>query len=654
MVTLDPRADAFFFWSSNEGFFTDVYEYSDDRVSFIFNANLGTQGRDVRLIIGVGDNLGQTDRVAVYLRGNDEVTAVISPFEAANHSFQTLPMATDSSVFEQGRNTNIAFAVGNINETITDILMDVVDLAPATSYFSVVSGDTAFSLADEKIAIENLERLQPTANPNLERAASTLIGGDRQNVIIAPVSQWDIDLVTQAQEIEARGFLVYLLVYEGEDENFNFLQMAHPNTILYRDFEDLQNQLEDLPLFNQPAPMARFLPFDAETNDTTFADVTAEHWAAYEITNLTRRGAIAGRGADIFAPDDQTTIAEFLAMTLRLAYGWTPGTDLNPYINYGIDQGFVTQATADDNITREHAFFILEQVFSGDQAIEGNRVRDGLALFSLPFNFLDIMDIETRNIPAISRLYQVDIARGFLDEPVYNSRVLLPTDEINRGEVASMLFRAIGLEKSNIRLLDVNLTHALPYGLQWQRFSHEESDTEMLITVDRIDYFLGHEDVLLGVTRFLGEPTGNLYVLTNGEWLLQGYIVMNEAGISPMQSRLLSASLLTPLLAGMVRHSMGQNRDDVENPFFQDQFGEFVWEAMLARGNAVASEEEAAIVGPLGSDLAGMYAVASITDEFLEEIAVLLEEMDRLQELYPEIWDFDKVPQGESSDIFVR
>jgi len=69
--TIDPRATPFIFWESYEGTFDDVHRYSEDHVSFIFRANPGTGGRNVRVIIGIEDNFGQVVRMAVVLKGND-------------------------------------------------------------------------------------------------------------------------------------------------------------------------------------------------------------------------------------------------------------------------------------------------------------------------------------------------------------------------------------------------------------------------------------------------------------------------------------------------------------------------------------------------------------------------------------------------------
>ncbi|MCL2400880.1 MAG: S-layer homology domain-containing protein [Defluviitaleaceae bacterium] len=84
-------ATPFFFWASNEGTFEDVVDYRESYASFTFPANPGTGGRDVYLVMGVGDGLGQVDRVRIPLKGND---ADFIAFEAFDAQLQ-LPMIAD-------------------------------------------------------------------------------------------------------------------------------------------------------------------------------------------------------------------------------------------------------------------------------------------------------------------------------------------------------------------------------------------------------------------------------------------------------------------------------------------------------------------------------------------------------------------------------
>ncbi|MCL2356789.1 MAG: copper amine oxidase N-terminal domain-containing protein [Defluviitaleaceae bacterium] len=67
----DPRVALFFFFESADGEFSEI-DCSDGRsISFIFSANPGTDGRNVRVVIGAEDSFGQRDTVAIMLKGND-------------------------------------------------------------------------------------------------------------------------------------------------------------------------------------------------------------------------------------------------------------------------------------------------------------------------------------------------------------------------------------------------------------------------------------------------------------------------------------------------------------------------------------------------------------------------------------------------------
>lgn len=74
-VTVDHRATPFFFWQSMYGTFENVIDYREDYATFVFRANPGTGGRNISLIMGVGDGLGQVARRAVMLRGNNAPVA---------------------------------------------------------------------------------------------------------------------------------------------------------------------------------------------------------------------------------------------------------------------------------------------------------------------------------------------------------------------------------------------------------------------------------------------------------------------------------------------------------------------------------------------------------------------------------------------------
>ena len=66
--SIDPRGSAFFFWSTTEGEFSEI---SPDYRSVVFSADAGTGPGNVRINIGLGDNLGRVNRKTILLKGND-------------------------------------------------------------------------------------------------------------------------------------------------------------------------------------------------------------------------------------------------------------------------------------------------------------------------------------------------------------------------------------------------------------------------------------------------------------------------------------------------------------------------------------------------------------------------------------------------------
>ena len=54
----DDSAEPFFFWRASEGTFVD---FNDDYTSVIFKVDPNTSGKEVRIVVGMGDGLGQVD-----------------------------------------------------------------------------------------------------------------------------------------------------------------------------------------------------------------------------------------------------------------------------------------------------------------------------------------------------------------------------------------------------------------------------------------------------------------------------------------------------------------------------------------------------------------------------------------------------------------
>ena len=62
----DEEANPFFFWKATNGTFID---YNEDYSSVVFKVDPDTGGQNVRVVVGIGDGLGQADQKVINLRG---------------------------------------------------------------------------------------------------------------------------------------------------------------------------------------------------------------------------------------------------------------------------------------------------------------------------------------------------------------------------------------------------------------------------------------------------------------------------------------------------------------------------------------------------------------------------------------------------------
>lgn len=266
-------------------------------------------------------------------------------------------------------------------------------------------------------------------------------------------------MIEQAQELEQRGFIVYLLIHETNQQVANHIASIHPNTIIYTDVLELPEMLRQLPLFVNLSPLS-FMPFTDGV--TSFVDVPSYHWAREFIYDMYRRNLISGRDNGQFAPGEPTRISEFLAMIMRKAVITTnfPPFDAEwhyRYINFGLENHlFCTVFCPNDGIdctehcpgipledamyasrayiSREFAFYLLYNVFFYHSPLwNWNRIR-GVLPGDAPFDFVDEAYIYAAYREAIEHLFQVGVVTG---RP---NHVLAPNDTITRAEVTALLF----------------------------------------------------------------------------------------------------------------------------------------------------------------------------------------------------------------------
>ncbi|MCL2225082.1 MAG: S-layer homology domain-containing protein [Defluviitaleaceae bacterium] len=185
-----------------------------------------------------------------------------------------------------------------------------------------------------------------------------------------------------------------------------------------------------------------------------FNDVADNHWGRDFIHNMYDRNVVSGRGGGIFAPNDDATIAEFLAMAIRLADIRLYADVTNPhwsarYINFALSNqlfsniDFLSGLSLDDavvvtndlSISREFAFYLLHGVFSTNSVQGWSRLRLSYEDRDEVLGFNDGTEVSYQFRPAINALTQVGVVTG---RP---GAILAPSEGITRAEVTALLFK---------------------------------------------------------------------------------------------------------------------------------------------------------------------------------------------------------------------
>ncbi len=362
--------------------------------------------------------------------------------------------------------TNIAFALDTSetmnlcdpDETVPSMFAALPPLAQSGTYFSVVTNNSVCSLTDSENASNALLKTPSYSGQDdlpqlLAVSAATLAGGEKQKVILLSAGSWDNELVEEAQALEKRGYTVYLIIYEPDENAANRLMALYEHVIIYDDTANLPDQLAQISLFSRagtsPMAMSSIAPMAVEAEisaDTTFSDVPSTYWAALYIYDLVRRGAIQGYGDGSFGPDDTTTVEQFLVMVISLAqiespYGTWESSDTSnwseKYVQYANENGLLTDAPASAPISREQAFYIMYKIFTGSDCQSWNRLKNAEPKTSDPAPFTDVASVTAAYADAVENLYQFGIVAGYPDG------TLQPGGETTRAEMAKLLFDSV-------------------------------------------------------------------------------------------------------------------------------------------------------------------------------------------------------------------
>ncbi len=189
-----------------------------------------------------------------------------------------------------------------------------------------------------------------------------------------------------------------------------------------------------------------------------FPDVSADHWAASQIDELSDKGVIVGYPDGTFKPDDNVTRAEFASMAIR-ALGQQNASVAQPVEFSDIDSGYWAYDSIqkalyfelissdadgglfrpDDTVTREESMTVAVNALTTEQ-ISPEKAKEVLAKYadasSIPESFL---------IPA----GKAEILKMIVVMPTNGRASLEPTRPATRAEVAAILYNMMEQAKLN-------------------------------------------------------------------------------------------------------------------------------------------------------------------------------------------------------------
>lgn len=181
-----------------------------------------------------------------------------------------------------------------------------------------------------------------------------------------------------------------------------------------------------------------------------FSDLTSEHWAYKNVTNLVENGVINGYPDGTYRPEKTITRGEFFKLIMTVSEGeeffevpsmvatkWT-----DPYMHYAENEGLMMDGTSienvDDPITR------LEMVVVLSKTAIKNKIRksfseDGMnTIKSITFN--DISELSE-----IDQNY-INIATSFGLVNGYTDGSFKPNGYMTRAEVATIIYRFLSIK----------------------------------------------------------------------------------------------------------------------------------------------------------------------------------------------------------------
>ncbi len=183
-----------------------------------------------------------------------------------------------------------------------------------------------------------------------------------------------------------------------------------------------------------------------------FPDVSSDHWAAKQITELSERGIIVGYPSGVFMPDENVTRAEFASMAIK-ALGQedisvaqpVKFTDITPdYWGYGAIQkalyfDLIKYDAASQTFRPDDSVSRAESITMAVNALTTQNISDVKALEVLK-DYSDLNQIPTSFIIPAGK---AEILNMLVTIPSENSKRIEATRPATRAEAAAILYRMI-------------------------------------------------------------------------------------------------------------------------------------------------------------------------------------------------------------------
>jgi len=488
--TLDPRATPFFFWDSIYGTFSDIIDYHENYATFIFRANPGTGigGRNINLMVGIGDNLGQTARRAVILKGNSLHDTGHQPafFAEAPLAFDSLiaPMVAEEITFSDVP-PNYWASVPIHNLALNSTISGFPDGTFRPAEFSTIEQFLALILRIARIPLPDSRPDEPWSDKYIRYAVNN------------GLLQYGTDVSLEISR-EFAFFLMYTILGGDDAERWNRVKSGEL-------------------LFTEPMPF------------TDAHQITPMYQNA--IQGLFERGIVRGFGDNEIRPHANITRAE-VAMLLFVTV--TPAHEL---VLLGL------------NPFHPNLISHFEEVFIGSTEASTNEEGTQGFRFTAPAAGGHTFT-STDNTTA--RVYEIiEEGEEIRFNPIPNTPNLENRQNVIVtvcGTVEQFFFIAVIADDDNH---STDEEFYFCESIEWYLYFDEATQTQVYTTTVPVPTFGSFRNVYIGVARDMsfGGNIGEVFALVDDEWVYIGFIIFPPSGVHPLGVQPLGAYIAMEALS---------------------------------------------------------------------------------------------------------